>query len=114
MCTPLGEVFPRSSDEGLIYHWRQSLGAGALWGVICDKNVMFLFFFRSTKIGVCNKVNSEPAAFFAFFGVIPLVQEKILAHFGPPEPPPSTSCKDGALISAVLMIQLKLHMSSVF
>lgn len=49
---------------------------------------MFLFVFRSTKIGVCNKVNSEPAAFFAFFGVIPLVQEKILAHFGPPEPPP--------------------------
>ena len=52
MCTPLGEVFPRSSDEGLFYHRRQSLGAGALWGVICDKNVMFLFVFRSTKIGV--------------------------------------------------------------
>ena len=80
MCTRLGEVVPRSLDEGPFFRRRRSLRGAALRGVMCDKNVMFLLFFCSPKIDVRNKGISLPVAFFAFFGVISLVQENILMH----------------------------------
>ena len=110
MCTRLGEVVPRSLDEGPFFRRRRSLRGAALRGVMCDKNVMFLLFFCSPKIDVRNKGISLPAAFFCVFRRHFPCSGKDFDAFGPPERPPSTLCKDGALISAVLMIPLKLHL----
>ena len=58
-CVPRWVMQCRGRRVFLFYRWRRGLRGGALLGVICDKNVMFLFVFCSTKIVVCNNITQD-------------------------------------------------------